>query len=120
ANYQGNILLQLADMGRKDGWTNYISAPFVADNQWHHVAVTVNRDEANGIRWYLDGSEVGTPANPTGRSGSLDNPQPLVIGKRSDHSSSPGFFSGEMADIKLFNTSLTPQQIESLANDPSF
>ncbi|MEO0533911.1 MAG: LamG domain-containing protein [Cyanobacteria bacterium P01_A01_bin.123] len=120
ANYQGNILLQLADMGRKDGWTNYISAPFVADDQWHHVAVTVNRDEANGIRWYLDGSAVGTPANPTGRSGSLDNSQPLVIGKRSDHPSSPGFFSGEMADIKLFNTSLTPQQIESLANDPSF
>lgn len=120
ANYQGSLLLQLADAGSKDGWSNYINDGFIADGQWHHVAVTVDRDAPDGLRWYLNGREVGARANPTGRSGSLDNTQPLVVGQRSDHPSWPSAFNGEMADIKLFNTLLTAQQIASLAGNPSF
>jgi len=116
ATYNGNLLLQLAD-GNGQGWTNYISSIFIADGQWHHVAITVNRQKPDGIRYYLDGNEASQPADPTGRRGSLSNSKPLVIGRRSDNPSWPGYFTGSLSDIKLFRLILTPQQIEQLATE---
>jgi hypothetical protein len=114
ATYNGNLLLQLAD-GNGSAYTNYISSIFIADGQWHHIAITVDRQKSDGIRFYLDGNEASQPADPTGRRGSLSTSKPLVMGRRSDHPSWPGYFTGSMADIKLFRSNLTPQQIEKLA-----
>jgi Concanavalin A-like lectin/glucanases superfamily len=114
ATWDGKLLIQLAD---GNGWTNYISSIFIADAQWHHIAITVDRQKPDGIRYYLDGNEASEPANPMGRRGSLSTSSPLVIGKRSDYPSQPGYFTGSMADIKLFRSILTPQQIEKLATE---
>ncbi|MEM8638553.1 MAG: LamG domain-containing protein [Cyanobacteria bacterium P01_G01_bin.54] len=111
ANYNGQLLLQLAD-GLGKEWTNYISSVAIADNQWHHVVITVDRQAEAGIRWYLDGREAGEPANPKGRPQSLSNSQPLTIGRRSDHPSWPGYFQGQLAQIYLFQTVLTPEQVQ--------
>jgi hypothetical protein len=114
ANYNGKLLLQLADANGR-GWTNYESAAFIADDQWHHIAITVDRQAPDGIRYYVDGQEVGPRANPTGRSGSLTTTVPLTIGRRSDHPNWPGYFRGSLADVALFRSVLTPEQIEALA-----
>lgn len=114
ANYNGKLLLQLAD-GNGRGWTNYESVVFIADDQWHHIAITVDRQAPDGIRYYLDGQEVGPRGNPTGRSGSLTTAVPLTIGRRSDHPNWPGYFTGSLADIALFRSVLTPEQIKALA-----
>jgi len=116
AVYNGSLLLQLAD-GQGKGWVNYISPIFIADNQWHHIAVTIDRDRSNGIGWYLDGTQQSEFSNPTGKSGSLDNSKPLVIGRRSDHPRWPGYFHGGLANIQLFREVLSPQQIEALSAD---
>ena len=117
ATYNGGLLLQLADAG---GWTNYINPVPIADDEWHHIAITVDRDDASGIRWYLDGYPVGGTANPTGRSGDLSTSQPLFIGRRSDHPGWPGFFNGQLADIALFNTRLTAEEVAELVNSTIF
>ncbi len=69
--YKGQINLQIAD---GSSWVNYYynrreknipSLPVVSNNQWHHVAVVVDRERVDGGRWYVDGKEVGSRFNPT-------------------------------------------------------
>jgi len=118
--YRGQLGFQLAD--GNGSWfcssnpitsscTNYISGAFIADGEWHLVAVTVDRDSSTGGRFYVDGSLVNT-FNPMIRDGSLDNEKPLRIASRS--SSVTGLFQGEIDEVELFNRVLTDAEIESI------
>ncbi|MBE9129868.1 MULTISPECIES: LamG domain-containing protein [unclassified Coleofasciculus] len=111
--YQGRLLLQLAD-GIESEWTNYDSQFAIADDKWHHIVVTIDRDCADGGRWYVDGIEVGKRFNPTNRQGSVSNFKPLIMGRRSDNSSSPGFFKGSMSDVRLFNRVLDAAEVPAI------
>lgn len=114
SNYNGNLLLQLAD-GVGNQFTNYVTNISIADGNWHHVAVTVDRNQPDGGRWYLDGVEVvGERFNPT-RRGSLSNSKPLVIGRRSDNPGWPGFFKGEIGSVRLDKRVLSSQEIKAIA-----
>ncbi|MBD2247725.1 LamG domain-containing protein [Nostoc sp. FACHB-888] len=114
SNSNGNLLLQLAD-GVGNQFTNYVSNISIADGNWHHVAVTVDRDQPDGGRWYLDGVEiVGERFNPT-RRGSLSNSKPLVIGRRSDNPGWPGFFNGQIGFVRLDKRVLSSQEIKAIA-----
>jgi len=75
--------IQLAN-GVGTQYTNYNSSTsgWIADGNWHHVAVTVDRDQTNGLKFYIDGS-MYPPQNPTNRLGSLSNTKPLRIGLNS-------------------------------------
>lgn len=113
-NNSGSLLLQLAD-GEGSQFTNYVSNILIADGNLHHVAVTVDRDQPDGGRWYIDGVEVvGERFNPTIK-GSLSNSKPLVIGRRSDNPSWPGFFNGEIGYVRLANRVLSSQEIQAIA-----
>ncbi|KZN65938.1 hypothetical protein N473_10240 [Pseudoalteromonas luteoviolacea CPMOR-1] len=111
----GFLALQLAD---GDGsWycqepdsscTFYDSEAFVADGQWHHVAVSIDRDRAKGIRFYLNG-KLNSAFDPTGRQGSLSNEMPLRIGSRSSFKT--GLFKGAIGEIALYHRVLTPSEI---------
>ncbi|AUB43974.1 hypothetical protein COO91_10188 (plasmid) [Nostoc flagelliforme CCNUN1] len=114
SNSNGNLLLQLAD-GVGNQFTNYVSNISIADGNWHYVAVTVDRDQPDGGRWYLDGVEVvGERFNPTTR-GSLSNSKPLVIGRRSDNPGWPGFFRGQISSVRLDKRVLSSQEIQAIA-----
>ena len=105
-NHQGRLGLQLAD----DQFSNY-KGPFIADGRWHHIAVTVDRDLTDGIRWFVDGTEVGIREDPTPHQGSLDNPSPLVVAGR--HSGG-GNFVGSLYEMGIFRRALTALDIEKL------
>jgi len=92
--------------------TNYGANAFVADGNWHLVAVTVDRDSVTGGKFYVDGVEVGT-FNPTLRKGSLDNSKPLVFGRRSSYWTD-AFFKGVLDEVSLYNRVLTGQEIQSI------
>ena len=91
--------------------TNYGSTAFVADGNWHHLTVTVNRANTNGGRFYVDGALVGT-FDPTVRPGSLTNPNPLRMASRS--SSVTGLLRGVLDEVELFPRVLTPAEIQSI------
>src|SRR5204863_2574984 len=67
----GNLVFQLAD---SSGFTNYRDTLGIvpADNQWHFVAVTVNRAFTNGGQFYVDGATTDN-FDPTGQPGNLNN-----------------------------------------------
>lgn len=94
----GWLGVQLADGSHE----NFSTAAYVGDGLWHHVAITVERDSSTGFSVYLD-KRLVTVANPTSRRGSL-----------SDHPWWPGFMSGGLDEIKLFNRALTDAEIQNL------
>lgn len=106
--WRGHPGLQLAD-GR---YKNFTAAPVIADGQWHHLAVTVDRDSTDGIRWYLDGEPVGSPADPTGQPGSLNNSSPLELAVRSVAPN--GWWKGALDELMLFDRSLDAAELKAI------
>lgn len=81
---------------------------FIADGNWHYIALTV---DASGGNLYVDGvlksslGWTGTPAAPTSR-------QPLMLGYYPG--TGPKMLTGELDEIALWNRSLSSDEI--LAN----
>jgi hypothetical protein len=91
--------------------TNYGSGAFVANGQWRHVAVTIDRSSPTGGRFYVDGAHVAT-FDPTIRPGSLTNTSPLRMGSRS--STVTGLYRGALDEVELFPRVLTPAEVRSI------
>ncbi len=106
----GGLLLQLGSGG---SYSNYVSPFSISDNQWHHVLITVDRDQLDGGRFYVD-DVLRYTFNPTAQQGSLSNSQPLRFGRRSDHPSWPGFFPGSLDEVMLFNRVVTAAEASSI------
>ena len=105
--YQGKLGLQLSTPTQSH--QNWVSNAYVAKDQWHHVAVTVDRDDPTGIDFYLDGSPVLPEYDPTSRDGSLANSFPMRVSSRSYEES--GIFYGCIDEVEVFNRALEPQEI---------
>jgi len=103
----GILSIQLAD----GTFTNYSSSAFIADGNWHHIAITVKRNDPLGLVFYVDGNIV-TILNPTNHQGSLDNKAPLLIG---GNLFDPDYhFKGIIDEVEIFKRVLTQQEIQSI------
>jgi formylglycine-generating enzyme required for sulfatase activity len=90
----------------------YISTKFVADGGWHHIAVTVDRDNPIGGKFYVDGASAGD-FNPTYQYGMLSNTSPLRMGCSSS-SLTDGLYHGILDEVELFSQILTPAEIQGI------
>ncbi|MCO6439474.1 MAG: hypothetical protein J5J06_20485 [Phycisphaerae bacterium] len=108
----GVLQLTLADQALffGGGVTSFLdsSATNVADGQWHHVAVTVDRDQPNGGTLYIDGTAVST-FNPTPRYLGLANGSSLRIGDRT--LPSPALFDGDIDEVQIFRRAITGAEV---------
>jgi len=87
-------------------------SPNVADGQWHHVAVTVDRVMDIGGRLFVDGQVVMT-FNPTIASGDASNAADFLIGRRDQGlpTGTPASFAGALDEIDLFKRVLKPGEV---------
>lgn len=95
--------------------TNFVTVDTttnVADGLWHHLAVTVDRDQAAGIVFYVDGAVVLT-GNPTTATGSITTTNVLRIGAVSGFSPA-AFYDGLMDEIEIFNRALGAPEVASV------
>ena len=83
------------------------------NGQWHHIAITVDRDSATGGKAYVDGAPTVT-FNPTARSGNLTNTQPFLIGRH--ETAAIANFIGEIDEVELFNTVVSATDIANIYN----
>jgi hypothetical protein len=87
-----------------------VSDSIITDGGWHHV----------GFAWdgsyrilYVDGIEVARDTAAQNLLKSADGGLYIGAGKNLD----PGtFFSGLIDDVRIYNTALTAEEIEQLAN----
>ena len=77
---------------------------YVADGKWHFVTVTLDRDNAQGLRLFVDGRNTDT-FNPTGRAGSLANNAPIKLA---------GDFNADYDDLRLYNRALSFADVATL------
>jgi uncharacterized repeat protein (TIGR01451 family) len=79
------------------------------------VAVTVNRDERDGGKLYLDGNLIHT-FNPTNRSGSISNAGDLWIGKHHANSAfnREMWFDGELDEVEFFDRALDLDEFDAI------
>ena len=81
------------------------------DGSWHLITGVVNRTDSL-IQYYVDGiRKVSISFTPTG---SVNTSSVLAIGRNS--SSSGGYFSGQIDDVRVFNYALTATQVKTLYN----
>lgn len=92
--------------------TNWVSSSAnLADGNWHHVAVTVNRTSTTGGILYVDGQPIsGFTFDPTVRSGSLATTGRLRIGNHTGG----GQFAGDVDEVEVFDRELTPAEIRAI------
>ncbi|MGI9528185.1 MAG: LamG domain-containing protein [Acidimicrobiia bacterium] len=105
------------------------SSLFVADNQWHHLAMT--HDDRDTIRLFVDGEQVpiqrSPDASPFGEPGGEDDPlaeapcgvpssyegEYLFLGSDNGFE----FFEGDIKNIRIYNYTLTEAQISELGTN---
>jgi hypothetical protein len=93
------------------------SSVSVNDGRWHLVAATYDGSgKAAGVHLYVDGVGVAATTVLDSLSGSILNSAPVTIGAEPDGSDG---FDGNMNDVAVFGTALTPAQILQLAGDAS-
>jgi hypothetical protein len=84
---------------------------FLADGQFHHVAVSVRRNLTDGIRLFVDGNLVLT-IDPTTVVGSINSTVPLLIGGHSFDSWRT--FAGLIDEFDFFNRALTDNEVKAI------
>jgi hypothetical protein len=84
------------------------SSTFIADNQWHHVAVTCI---SGLIQLYLDGQPTATALQMNPNISGTNK----ALGANIDNSGSNNF-NGALDDIGIWNRALTQQEITDLYN----
>ena len=77
----------------------------ISDNSWHHVAAVREGLGANELKFYLDGVSVGSSTQST----IITNPGTMSIG-----GDTFSYFYGDIDELKLWNRSLTQQQIQAI------
>lgn len=107
--YNGKLGLQLSD---GNGYDNYNSDLYISDSGWNFVAVTVDRDNPNGLVFYVNGNQQ--TMDPTDHPGSLDNNHALLIGGNCVSGSNYFFNKGSIDEVELFNRALLPTEINSI------
>jgi hypothetical protein len=117
--YNDLLGLQLADGNGSQGYDNYVSTTAVpANNQWHLIAVTVQRSSttcgSTCGTWYLDGNAVGT-FDPTAHPGSLSSSgAPLMIGAQEVSLGLSEFLNGGLDELEIFNRALSASEVHAL------
>jgi len=105
----GNLLFQMATP--PVSFTNFrdTGGAVPADNQWHFVAVTVDRGSTIGGQFYIDGQPTGTFDPTTYQGYSLDNTVPFLVGTTPVSGASP--WLGCIDEVEFFKRALTPDDI---------
>ena len=105
------LLMSLADEG---GQQIFSSTAFVPSDRWTHVAVSVDRDQIDGLRFYIDGELAGT-SDPTQHQLDLTNASPLYMGCTELPSGLSRFFPGGLDEVMIVDYPLDDDEVLDIA-----
>jgi hypothetical protein len=108
-DFETNSVVKFVSTG--DAFTA-TGAKTVTDGNWHFVAISATVPSGTA-QLYTDGVADGSPA-PTSTQ-TITNAAAMVIGSTS--AGVTGFFKGTIANVQIYNTSLTASEILALYNE---
>ncbi|MEZ5935207.1 MAG: LamG-like jellyroll fold domain-containing protein [Alphaproteobacteria bacterium] len=91
---------------------------------WHHVAMVIDQESgisASTLRGYLDGSDAGwstgygsvVTSTITTEPWQITTDERFLIGAVDDNGSAEDFFDGEIADVRVWNTARSQEEIQA-------
>ncbi|MDB4303397.1 LamG domain-containing protein [Desulfosarcina sp.] len=97
-------------------YVNYAeSNNLLNDGKWHLVIGTVDRDDPNGVKLFVDGVLQAKTDNPLSLTGMiLSNEQGFTIGAMERQFNVAFIFFGEIDDVRIYNRALTEEEILEL------
>ena len=101
--------MSLAD----EGGQIFSSTAFVPSDRWTHVAVSVDRDQIDGLRFYIDGELAGT-SDPTQHQLDLTNASRSTWGARTTSGLSR-FFPGGLDEVMIADYPLDDDEVLDIA-----
>jgi hypothetical protein len=108
----GRLGCQLAQRSPANLQSFVAPGPNIQDGMFHHVALTVQRQTADGGKLYVDGKVVLT-FDPASVSGDLSNTAPLRLGQHADASLS-SFFKGTIDEVSVYRRTLAAEEVQTL------
>jgi hypothetical protein len=111
SSFDGSNGLQIYvdDDGTAAIWTDtdgtLSSSIVVNDGNWHHLTMTI---DGSGRKLYVDGKLTTSDSGSVTESTGQDD-----IGRQGGGNPS-SYFNGKIDDVRIYNTALTPQQVEQL------
>jgi len=119
ANYRGVDFILLDGMKLSAHLVHYwpgnaikvVARQGLPKDKWSHVALTYDgSSQAAGVRLYINGVAAEVDVESNSLSGSLDTAHPLRIGQRSNEF----YFRGDISDVQLFDTEISPENVRQL------
>ena len=89
---------------------NVQSGPAINDGQWHFVAVSVDRDNAQGVQFYVDGQLIEAH-NPLSVTGSLANTHPKRIGLTIEGGAA---LTGSLDELDYYNRAISAADVQAM------
>lgn len=78
----------------------------VLDSEWHHIIMTVDKDDSNGFKLYQDNELVGTE-DPT-NVGDISNTEDIYFARGNE------FLDCIMDDVRIYNRALTESEVQDI------
>ncbi len=105
----GHLSAGLHDQASADCKFTADDGTSVNDGNWHLIAGVFDRD--GYLTRYADGQKTGADLDITSLTGDvIDDTKNFYIGMR-DEAGDPGYFNGSIDEVRIFNFSLTRDQI---------
>ena len=92
--------------------TSTYSSSTVADTNWHHIAVTCDRD--GDTKFYIDGSLDNTTDHSPSSSTLTHASDPFLIGARNSGGSATQPFNGSIKNVAIWNRVLTATEVQNV------
>jgi len=93
----------------ENGFVRPDSVGLIDDTQWHHIVITVDRDDSQGFKYYIDGV-LDSEHDPTSVPGNINPHQDLRFGSINE----AGSFAGEIALFQTFDSALSQDEVDRL------
>lgn len=93
-----------------DGGSSHSGTTDIVDGQWHHVGYTYNESTSETII-YVDGNQEITFTN----SQTATTTSQISLGQEFDSGNISNLYNGDMTEVNIWNTVLTPTEINTIA-----
>ncbi len=110
-NDDNQLLMTLADDA---GPSIFSSTAFVPEDRWTHVAVSVDRSQTDGLKFYINGELSGT-SDPTQHQLDLTNDRPVYLGCSETTGGLTRFFAGGIDEVMIVDYPLESFQVRDIA-----
>jgi len=109
----GQLAARFSDSLSHNGSAYTATSADLRDGAFHHVALTVTRNSASGVRFYVDGVLAGS-FDATTEPGDLSNSSALLVGENTAPLYTP--YKGIIDELAIYSRALSASEIQDIFN----